>query len=63
VAGDAASFSLMSGSGATVYLLSPQRETGLVVYVEPPADAPDSTALRVVETATATRVAPVVVAD
>jgi 4-diphosphocytidyl-2-C-methyl-D-erythritol kinase len=63
VAGDTASFALMSGSGATVYLLSPQRETGLVVYVEPPPDAPESTALRVVETATATRVAPVVVAD
>jgi len=62
--GDSVAFTLMSGSGATVFLLSPLRDAGsLVVDARPPVDAPDSTALRIVATTTATRVAPVVVAD
>jgi len=61
--GDTTAFSLMSGSGATVFLLSPLDARGLVVTATPPADTPDSTALRIVETTTATRVAPVLVAD
>ena len=63
--GDRASFSLMSGSGATVFLLSPRRDDGwaVVIGTSAPADAAESGALRIVETTTATRVAPVEVAD
>lgn len=60
--GGGTAFSLMSGSGATVFLMSPPGGSGLVLRIEPPADEPDSTALRVVETTTATRVAPVMLA-
>ena len=63
--GDSASFSLMSGSGATVFLLSPRHDDdwALVIGTTAPDDAPESTAFRIVETTTATRVAPVHVAD
>ncbi|AHG90505.1 4-diphosphocytidyl-2-C-methyl-D-erythritol kinase [Gemmatirosa kalamazoonensis] len=59
--GDTAPFALMSGSGATVFLASPER-TGLTFEVNPPAEG-ERAAFRIVETRTATRVAPVVVPD
>jgi hypothetical protein len=60
--GDAAPFALMSGTGATVFLASPEH-AGLAFDVTPPATAPAGGGLRIVETRTARRVARVAVAD
>jgi 4-diphosphocytidyl-2-C-methyl-D-erythritol kinase len=59
--GDVMPFSLMSGSGATVFLASPL-ELGLSFDVQPPSERLAGV-FDIVETRTASRVAPVVVPD
>jgi 4-diphosphocytidyl-2-C-methyl-D-erythritol kinase len=63
VSGDTVSFSLMTGSGATVFLLAPAREAGVVIALSPGDDVTVSPAFRIVETRTATRVAEVASRD
>jgi 4-diphosphocytidyl-2-C-methyl-D-erythritol kinase len=55
--GDRAPIALMSGSGATVYLLTPLAGVEVGLEVAAPADAEGTPAVRVVETRTARRVA------
>jgi 4-diphosphocytidyl-2-C-methyl-D-erythritol kinase len=57
--GDRAPIALMSGSGATVYLLTPLGGVEVALEVAAPADAEGTPAVRVVETRTARRVAAV----
>jgi 4-diphosphocytidyl-2-C-methyl-D-erythritol kinase len=59
---DTVPFALLSGSGATVFLLSPER-VGLTFDVVPPAHGAADGGIRIEQTHTATRVAPVIVAD
>jgi 4-diphosphocytidyl-2-C-methyl-D-erythritol kinase len=56
-AGDRAPIALMSGSGATVFLLTPLAGVEVGLEVAAPADAAGTPAVRVVETRTARRVA------
>lgn len=60
VDGDETSFALMTGSGATIYLITPERDSGLTTFFQP---TPDSGPPRyaISETRTATRVAEVIV--
>ena len=60
--GDSTPFALMTGSGATVFLLDPVREAGAafeLVMHGAPEDTDAAPALRIAETVTATRVADV----
>jgi 4-diphosphocytidyl-2-C-methyl-D-erythritol kinase len=57
--GDRAPIALMSGSGATVFLLTPLAGVEVGLEVAAPADARGTPAVRVVETRTARRVAAV----
>jgi 4-diphosphocytidyl-2C-methyl-D-erythritol kinase len=58
-ADDGVSFSLMTGSGATVFLLAPARDSALTIALHAPPDAAGPPPFRIVETRTATRVAEV----